>query len=126
MDEQRRKWSQQLYGIETSDPRLYDLVLNISQLTLDVAVDIICHKIGLKQFQTTPESQQNMEDLSLAAEVKAFLIDLKPDIQVMSQKGMIRVMTNASAAQKLESKMKKVSSLLLLQGVNKQQLSLSI
>ena len=109
VDEQRKKWSQQLYGIETSDPRLYDLVLNISQLTLDVAVDIICHKIGLKQFQTTSESQQNIEDLSLAAEVKASLIDMKPDIRVMSQKGMIRVMTNASAAQKLELKMRKVA-----------------
>jgi cytidylate kinase len=109
VDEQRRRWSKQLYGVETSDPSLYDLVLNLSQLTLDGAVDIICHKIGSKQFQTTSESQQNIEDLCLAAKVKAFLVDSKPDIQVMSQKGMIRIMTTASAAQKLELKMRTVA-----------------
>jgi cytidylate kinase len=28
-DEERRKWGQRLYGIDTSDPRLYDLVINV-------------------------------------------------------------------------------------------------
>jgi len=32
IDEQRRKWSQHLYGIETSNPSLYDIVMNVSQV----------------------------------------------------------------------------------------------
>ena len=30
----------------------------------------------VKRFQTTPESRQKIEDLNLAAEAKAFLINL--------------------------------------------------
>jgi hypothetical protein len=105
LDEQRRKWSQQLYGIETSDPGLYDLVIHIDHITVDDAVDIICHKIGTKHFQTTPQSQQQIEDLSLAAEVKAALIDLKPDIEVMAHRGGVRVTTASSLTQ--QSKLEK-------------------
>ena len=34
-----------------TDPSLYDLVINIGQLTLEDAVDIICHQTRLKRFQ---------------------------------------------------------------------------
>jgi len=111
LDEQRRKWSQQLYGIETADPSLYDLVIHIDRITAGDAVDIICHKIGLQHFQTTPESRRLIEDLSLAAGVKAALIDLKPDIEVTAQEGTVRVTARASSAQKskLEKEMRKVA-----------------
>jgi len=33
LDKQRSKWSRKLYGIETSDPSLYDLVLHIHNQT---------------------------------------------------------------------------------------------
>jgi len=111
LDEQRRKWSQQLYGIETADPSLYDLVIHIDRITVDDAVDIICHKVGLDHFQTTQESRKQMEDRSLAADVKAALIDLKPDIEVTAQEGKVRVTASTSSAQKLrlEREMRKIS-----------------
>ena len=40
-DEERRKWSKSLYGIDTRDPCLYDLVIKIKYVTVDGAVDII-------------------------------------------------------------------------------------
>lgn len=112
LDTQRRKWSQQLYGIETSDPSLYDMVIHIDRITVDDAVDIICHRVGLKHFQTTPESLQQIEDLCLAAEIKASLIDLKPDIEVTSNKGEVRITANASSTQmlKLENEMRKITA----------------
>ena len=57
-DEERRKWGLHLYGIDSTDPSLYDLVVNIKQLTVEEAVDIICTAVKFKLFQTTPESQQ--------------------------------------------------------------------
>jgi len=112
LDEQRRKWSQQLYGIETADSSLYDLVIHIDRITVGDAVDIICHKIGLQHFQTTPESRQQVEDLSLAAEVKAALIDLKPDIKVEARQETVRITASASPAQKskLEKEMRTVAA----------------
>jgi len=100
LDKQRKKWSQKLYGIDTADPGLYDLVIHLDTITVDAAVDIICHKAASKRFQTTPESQQKIEDLSLAAETKAFLINLMPDIKVKAQNGSVLVNSNMSAAQK--------------------------
>ena len=101
-DEERRKWSQQLYGIDTSDPTLYDLIIHVKKISVDDAVDIICHTVGLAHFQTTPESQQAMDDLSLAAEVKAALVSLKPNIEVSSQNGIVEVKTEALEVQELK------------------------
>lgn len=90
-DKERRKWSQRLYGIDTWNSSLYDLVIHINKITADDAVDIICHTVRLKDFQTTPESQKAIEDLFLAARVKAALIDIKPDIEVFAQDGVVSV-----------------------------------
>jgi cytidylate kinase len=81
-DEERRKWSQRLYGIDTVDPSLYDLVVHIKQLTVDDAVDMICGCVSKEQFKTTPESQRLIEDLALSAAIEKALIDVWTDITV--------------------------------------------
>jgi cytidylate kinase len=95
LDEERAKWSQHLYGINTWDPALYDLVINIKRITIENAVEIICNNVGLKQFQTTPESQKAVDDLYLASEAKVSLIDMKTDIEVSAQEGVIYIKTRA-------------------------------
>ena len=98
-DEQRRKWSRHLYGIDTMDASLYDLILHIKALTPDDAVDIICHTVGLPDFQTTAQSQKVLEDYLLAHEVKAALINIKPDIDVTARDGVVLVNTKAHISQ---------------------------
>lgn len=63
IDEERKRWSIKLYGIDTWDSRLYDLVINIEKITVDDAVDMICRTVKLKAFQTTSESQDLMNRL---------------------------------------------------------------
>ncbi|MEW6671425.1 MAG: cytidylate kinase-like family protein [Thermodesulfobacteriota bacterium] len=109
LDEQRRKWGLQLYGIEPADPGLYDLVIRIGRITVDDAVDIISHKAALDHFQATPASRQQIEDLSLAAEVSACLIDMVPGVTVTADKGLVCIMTPASHTRKLELKMRKTA-----------------
>ena len=70
VDEDRRKWSQKLYGIDTWDSRLYDLVINIEKISIDQAVDMICNTVKLNPFQTTPESQKIMDHLIHEAKEK--------------------------------------------------------
>ena len=94
VDEQRRKWSRRLYGIDPSDPSLYDLVLHIGKITVKDAVDTICHVIGFKEFKTTLESKKMMCDLALAAEVKAALMDLNPNIGVSCENEIVTLETN--------------------------------
>jgi cytidylate kinase len=112
-DMERKKWSKHLYGIDTWDPSLYDLVLHIHKhkITVDDAVDVICHAARLKHFQTTPESQKAMDDLVLSSEVKAALIDTKPDIEVSANNGVVHIETEASLDQEpiLIQKMEKIA-----------------
>jgi cytidylate kinase len=101
-DEERRKWSRSLYGIDTWDPNLYDLVIHIHKLRVADAVDIVSRTVGLKQFQTTPESQRAMEDLAVAADVKATLIKVRADIRVSAENGTVQVQTKALEAHETE------------------------
>jgi cytidylate kinase len=71
-DEERRKWSKHLYGIDTWDPSLYDLMIDIKCISVDRAVDLI--KCALQKtpcFQSTPESQKLVDEMSLAAQKEA-------------------------------------------------------
>jgi len=111
-DEQRRRWSKYLSGLDTQDPSLYDIVLHIKTLTPDDAVDLICHTVGLPHFQTTPESQKVLEDCLLASEVKSAIIDIKPDIDVSATDGDVLVQTKAHISQEeyLTSKIKEAAA----------------
>lgn len=88
-DEERRKWGIQLYGMDTWDSRLYDLVLHIKALTVEDAVRIIHDTVEKETFRTTPESQKHLEDLALAARVQAALVESFPKVNVTADDGHV-------------------------------------
>jgi len=94
-DDERRHWGLRLFGVDTWDASLYDLVIHIRKITVEDAVDIICHAAGLEHFRTTPESQRALDDLALAARVKAGLIDKCPNVSVKAADGAVYVATQA-------------------------------
>ncbi len=95
-DEERRKWSRYAFGIDTWDASLYDLVLHIREITSDEAADLICQTVALEHFRATPQSHQVMNNLTVAARVKAALIDLKPEAEVSADNGIARVQIKSS------------------------------
>jgi len=95
-DEERRKWSRFNFGIDTWDSALYDLVIHINKINSDEAADLICRTVELECFHTTPQSQQVMNNLTVAAGVKAALIDLKPEVEVSADDGNVRVQIKSS------------------------------
>jgi len=117
-DEERRKWSKYLYGIDTWDPSLYDMVLRIRKITVDDAVHIISRAACLDTFDVTAESRKAMDDLLLASEVKVRLVDLRPDIEVYADGGTVFVQTKVSASteQRLVQKIKTIAA--TVEGVN--------
>lgn len=93
-DAERRKWTQSLYGVDPWDPSLYDLVIHIDKLTVDDAVDLIVEAVGREGFRTTPEAQQKIEDLALACQVKAALVEADcVDLGVTCEYGNVVVYT---------------------------------
>jgi cytidylate kinase len=90
-DEERYRWSRYLYGIDTRDPSLYDLVIHIKTLTTEEVVPVIQCALGQPCFQTTPASQKAMNDLLLAAQVQAALVEEVPSATVKVEKGELVV-----------------------------------
>jgi cytidylate kinase len=62
-DEERRKWALHLYGADTWDATFYDLVIHLKSITVDDAVSLIQHTLRFPHFQTTPESQEIIDNL---------------------------------------------------------------
>jgi cytidylate kinase len=90
-DKARKRWGLHLYEIDPNDPSLYDLVIRLEEFSIDDATDMICVAAGADRFQTTAESQQAIDDLALAARVKANLIRRHPRIDVSAKKGRIHI-----------------------------------
>ena len=101
-DNERRRWSLKLYGLDTWDANLYDIILHIQTLSVDDAVDIIRCAAIRPCFQTTSESQKILDDLVLAAQVKAALTEEFPTVTVSAQDGEVSVGLNYSQSEKTE------------------------
>jgi cytidylate kinase len=110
-DSERRKWGLQLYGQDTWDSSLYDLVVHIKTKTVDDAVSLILHSVEMPCYQTTPESQNMIDDLALAAEAKAALVHEFPGSNTSAKKGVVHVKIDASLIQE-EKITKKVEEIL--------------
>jgi len=81
-DEERRKWGIHLYGIDTKDPTLYDIVLHIDNLKVDDAVEILAEVAKRPCFQTTRESQKIVDDYHVVAQAQETLFDRFPAAQI--------------------------------------------
>jgi len=87
VDEDRRRWTQFLYGVDWGDPSLYDIVLSLEHIGIEDACHIIASMVMERCFEFTPECQLKMDDLALASRVRADLAvnpstsDLEVEVQ---------------------------------------------
>ncbi len=98
-DEERRQWSLKLCGDDTWDPSLYDLVVHVDKITTDDAADLIFRSVQSEKFRTTPESQSEVDDMTLAARVKAQLVNVMPSAEVKARDGVVYVNVSAPLEQ---------------------------
>ena len=90
-DFERRRWGLALYGMDTVDPILYDLVINVGNMALGCAVEVICHAARTPCFAATPESQRALDDLMLASRVRLAVVDCAPEARVEAAGGVVSV-----------------------------------
>lgn len=107
-DEERRRWTKSLYGVDPWDCNLYDLVVRVHRLRVNDAVDLICDAANREAFKTTAASQQRMDDLALACQVKASLVEQYPDVAVTCEYGNVLVYAKGGdrSVQKLQKRIK--------------------
>ncbi len=111
-DEERRKWTKKLYGVDPWDPSLYDLLICIDRIKVEGAIDLICEAASFEAFRSTERTKQMVADLALSSQVKSRLLDLDYNVSVTSEYGNVVVHTKADdrRARKLEERIKALSS----------------
>jgi cytidylate kinase len=90
-DEERRKWTLYLYGKDTTDVSLYDMMLHINTMSVRDAVEIIQCALKRPCFQTTPQSQAVLNNLVLSSQVEAHLVKQFPSITAYAEEGVVTV-----------------------------------
>jgi cytidylate kinase len=73
VDEKRKQWTRFLYDVDWTDPMLYDMVINLDQVTPDTACGLILYALDRPEFKDSPEKQKAVRDFALSCEVKARL-----------------------------------------------------
>ena len=81
-DEERRKWGLQVYGTDTWDSRLYDMVLHINSLTIDDAVEILYESAQKPQFQATEQSQKTLDIALKISHIHSLLVGYCENVSV--------------------------------------------
>jgi len=112
IDEERRKWTRRLYGVDPWDPSLYDLVVRIDKIEVEGAIHLICEAASQEAFRLKEQDLQKLADLALSCKVKSALLDLDYTVSVTSQYGNVVVFTRGDdrKARKIEKKVVSLAS----------------
>jgi cytidylate kinase len=82
-----------LFGLDWTRPENYDLVINTRDDAWEFYTDLLVSAARHPQYQPTPESQQKIRDLSLAAHVRAAIakdsVTKNINVEVIAQAGRV-------------------------------------
>ena len=78
----RNRWSRDIYKQDESNAGLYDLVVSLNQIEEEEAVKMVLNTAALRQFAPMTYSLNCVKDFSLAAQVRARLIERFPECRV--------------------------------------------
>jgi cytidylate kinase len=90
MDSDLAKWTHYIYGVDWTDPSIYDVVLNLEFMTVQHACDAVATLVSKDPFAFTPASRALFEDLALSSRLRANLAtntsteDLEVDVSARS------------------------------------------
>ena len=111
-DDERRRWSIRVFGMDTWDPMLYDMVLHIKAIKVNDAVELILQAAKLSCFRTTPPSQKILDDQTLAARVQAALVEEFPTARVSAKDGelFVAIKGNLTEEQEIIARVRRIAS----------------
>ena len=94
-DEQRLLWGRQVFDADVNDPDLYDLVVNLDQVTLATAANLIAEIMQDRDHRPGPDSVREFEDFALERRIRAELFfnsPFAPDaVQVAVRNGEVHL-----------------------------------
>ncbi len=88
-DDERRRWGMSLYGKDTWNCSLYDLVLSIDIMTVEDVVNILEGVAQKGRFEATPESTARLKEHALLANIHAQIVNFAPRATVKIKDGVV-------------------------------------
>jgi hypothetical protein len=73
VDDERARWTKLIYGVDWSDPTLYDVVVNLEQVTAESAADAISELARKPEMALDSATRKTLADLRVACRVKLAL-----------------------------------------------------
>lgn len=106
VDEDRRKWTRYLYGVNWEDPELYDIVVNLTLISIQEACTTVATLAREKCFEFDAECRAQMEDLAIGTRLQANLA-LNPatshlEFDVTSRKGRVSIRGRVASLDEFE------------------------
>ncbi len=101
-DEARARWTRTIYGVDWADPALYDLVLNLEQLSVEDGCALVVRAARAPQFAATPERREAHVDFALACRVRLALERSAAtrglSLEATANRGVVTIVGNAPEA----------------------------
>jgi len=92
-DDQRMLWGRQVFDADVNDPDLYDLVVNLDQVTLATAANLIVEIMKERDHRPSRDSLQEYRDFALDKRIHAELLFNSPftpdSVKVTVNKGEV-------------------------------------
>ncbi len=73
VDEGRARWTRFIYDVDWNDPNLYDLVVNLDQIAIESACEVVCHLSNMEGYQRSDLSKKIITDMVLATHLRALI-----------------------------------------------------
>jgi hypothetical protein len=113
-DAERNKWALALYGKDTYNCNLYDMVLHIDSMTVEDVVDILAGMVEKGRFQATPESFELLRTKALLANIHAKIVNIAPRATVDIRDGVV-TLDNLNGSLKNDSEQRRKIAARLIQ-----------
>jgi hypothetical protein len=107
VDKERRQWTRSVYDVDWDDPALFDVVLNLSRMSVATACEMVVRLTEREEFQPTAASMKALRDLVLGNRVAAmFARDERTrgtDLEVTADNGIVSVTGTTQSPALLEA-----------------------
>lgn len=95
VDHEREKWVQSLYGEDWADPSHYDVTINLGDMSMDTAANMVGCLVSSKEFAWNDDAKRVVNDFALKTRVRAHLRFLSPwpdlVVNVQVKNGVVRL-----------------------------------
>jgi len=95
-EEERRKSVQNAYGVEDTLRELYEIIVDLNEVSMDEGVQRVVEAATSEKYQVTPHSRKSAENAELSHRIRASIVDINPNVDVWCDSGRVSLRLAAS------------------------------